>query len=178
MPRTWVLVAVVASAVGCALVAAVAVVAPAARSPQPLAPVAASDRTAPLAVLRAWDDARVDAWRRGDPGALASLYAGASRSGEADRRVLAAYGARGLRVRGLGVQRAAVEVQQATRERMVLLVTDRLAGGWVRTPSGERVDLPRDRWSTRQVVLAVRGGEWRVVEVRDRDGRGPTRPPR
>jgi hypothetical protein len=178
MPRTWVLVAVVASAVGCALVATIAVLAPGARPSGQVAPVAASDRTAPLAVLRAWDQARADAWRRGDPTALDPLYAGGSRSGVADRRLLAAYDARGLRVHGLGVQRAAVEVEQATPRRVVLVVTDRLTGGWVRTRAGERVDLPRDRWSTRQVVLVAREGGWRVVEVRDRDGRGPTTPPR
>lgn len=172
------LVAIAASAVGCALVAAAASLAPQPPSPEPAATVAAPDRTAALAVLRDWDTARAAAWQRGDDRALAALYTGASRSGLADRRLLAAYDARGLRVHGLGVQRAAVEVVRASPHRVVLVVTDRLAGGWVRTRSGERVDLPHDRWSTRRVVLVGREGEWRVVEVRDRDGRGPRTRPR
>ncbi|MFD1948997.1 hypothetical protein [Nocardioides aestuarii] len=181
MPRTWVVVALLVSAAGCALVAAVPLAVPASRpaaSAGPVAAAAAPDRTAPLAVLRAWDAARSEAWVAGDVESLAGLYARGSRSGRADRRLLAAYDARGLRVHGLGVQRASVEVVRRAGDRLVLLVTDRLTGGWVSTASGERVDLPRDRWSTRRVVLAERGGEWRVVEVRDRGGPDLRRPPR
>lgn len=181
MPRTWVLVALLVSAVGCALVAAVPLVLAAPRAASPVAQVttaAAPDRTAPLAVLRAWDAARAEAWGDGDPAALRALYTGSSRSGLADRRLLAAYDARGLRLHDLTVQRASVEVVRRPGDRLVLQVTDRVTGGWATTASGERVDLPRDRWSVRRVVLVDRGGDWRVVEVRDRGGRGPTRPPR
>lgn len=181
MPRRWVLVALLASAVGCALVAAVPRVLPPPRPAGPAAQAAtaaAPDRTVPIAALRAWDAARADAWVDGDTAALRALYTATSRSGRADRRLLAAYDARELRVRGLAVQRASVEVVHRSADRLVLQVTDRLTGGWVRTAAGERVDLPRDRWSARRVVLAARGDGWRVVEVRDRGGRGPTRPPR
>lgn len=183
------LVALLASAVGCALVAAVALLAPGASAPSapaapaaPVAPVApaavAADRTAPLAVLRAWDAARAEAWVDGDGTALAALYTERSRSGLADQRLLAAYDARGLRLLDLGVQRAVVDVVHRTDRRLVLLVTDRLTDGWVRTGAGERVSLPSDRWSTRRVVLAARRGEWRVVEVRDLVGRDPRPAPR
>lgn len=181
MPRTWVLVALLASAAGCAVVAAAPLFLPEPRAAAPVAQVAtaaAPDRTAPLAVLRTWDAARADAWGDGDPAALRALYTGSSRSGLADRRLLAAYDARGLRVHDLAVQRASVEVVRRTGDRWVLLVTDRLIGGWARMASGERVELPRDRWSVRRVVLADRRGEWRVVEVRDRGARDPKRPPR
>ncbi len=170
------MVALLASAAGCVLVTVVALLLPAnsTRQPGPAAP----ERTAPLAVLRAWDAARVDAWRRGDQAALRDLYTGDSRSGRADRRLLAAYDARGLRVRGLEVQRASVDVEQVSAGRLVLRVTDRLAGGWVRTAAGRQVHLPRDRWSTRRLVMARRDGRWAVVEVRDRAAPAPTRPPR
>lgn len=178
MPRTWVLVALLASAVGCGLVAVVSLVAPTPSTPRPAPAASAPDRTAPLAVLRAWDAARADAWVAGDAAALRALYTRSSRSGLADRRLLAAYDARGLRLRGLVVQRASVEVLRHTDDRLVLLVTDRLTGGRVRTATGEQVALPRDRWSTRVVELAGGGGDWRVAEVRDHGGRGPRRPPR
>lgn len=181
MPRTWVLVALLASAAGCALVAAVSLVLPAPRAADPVARVtsaAAPDRIAPLAVLAEWDVARAEAWGDGDPAALRALYTGSSRSGLADRRLLAAYAGRGLRLHDLAVQRASVEVVRRTADRLVLQVTDRVTGGWATTASGERVDLPRDRWSVRRVVLVDRRGDWRVVEVRDRGARGPTRPPR
>jgi hypothetical protein len=126
----------------------------------------AADRTAALAVLRAWDDARADAWQRGRPRALRALYVVGSESGRADAALLTAYVGRGLRVDGLTVQRADVRVASASDDRLVLVVTDRVVGG---TAVGEdgRVVLPRDDWSTRTVVLVQRGDRWRVAEVRD-----------
>lgn len=126
----------------------------------------APDRTAALAVLRAWDEARSEAWRRGSPRALRRLYVAGSESGRADRALLTAYAERGLRVEGLTVQRAGVRVAQATDDRLVLVVTDRATGGTAVGEAG-RVVLPRDDWSTRTVVLVGEDGRWRVAEVRD-----------
>lgn len=126
----------------------------------------AADRTGPLAVLAAWDRSRAEAWRLGDPTALARLYTRGSASGEADRGLLAAYAERGLRVVGLRMQRAAVEVVTAGDDRLVLRVTDRVVGAAAIGPRGQ-VALPRDAWSTRSVVLERVGEEWRVTEVRD-----------
>jgi len=126
----------------------------------------AADRTEPLTVLAAWDRSRADAWRLGDPAALGRLYAQGSATGEADRALLTAYTERGLRVTGLQMQREAVEVVSASAERIVLVVTDRVVGAAAVGPRG-RIDLPRDDWSRRTVVLRASRDQWRVVVVRD-----------
>ncbi len=115
---------------------------------------------------RAWDRSRAVAWRHGDPAALARLYARGSAAGDADRALLAAYAERGLRVAGLRMQRAAVEVVAADADRIELRVTDRVVGAAAIGRRG-RVTLPRDAWSTRTVVLVRVGESWRVAEVRD-----------
>ena len=134
------------------------------------APRAASapppDRTQPLAVLRAWDAARADAWRRSAPDALRDLYVVGSAAGRADRSLLAAYRSRGLRVVVMTMQRAGVRVVAASDARLALEVTDRLVGVAVRR-DGERLRLPRDDWSTRLVRLVRAGEQWRVADVRD-----------
>jgi hypothetical protein len=120
----------------------------------------------PAAILTAWDERRAAAWAAGDAAALASLYADGSRTGLADVRLLRHYRERGLTVEGLSTQVLALEVVERSRERLVLVVTDRLVGGEAvggTTP----VALPGDRASTRRIVL-VRGGEaWVVSEARD-----------
>ncbi len=130
------------------------------------APAPPPDRIQPLAVLRAWDAARADAWRRSSPGALRNLYVEGSAAGRADRALLAAYRSRGLRVAAMTMQRARVRVVAASDSRLVLEVTDRLVGAAVRR-DGERLRLPRDDWSTRQVRLVRVGERWRVALVRD-----------
>jgi hypothetical protein len=124
------------------------------------------DRTAPLSLLREWDRARAIAWREGDPHALAQLYVAGSTAGRADRRLLAAYADRGLRVTGVRMQVATVDVLRATDDRISLLVTDRLAGVTARG-GPHPVELPRDRWSRRRVVMVRVGEQWRVSEVSD-----------
>lgn len=127
-------------------------------------PAPATDRTGPLAVLRAWDRERAAAWRDGDLEALGDLYTPGSRAGAADRAMLAAYVDRGLRVTGMRMQVAAAGVARARDDRLVLVVTDRLASAEARGPGGT-VPLPADRWSSRRVVL-VRGDErWQVAQV-------------
>jgi hypothetical protein len=132
---------------------------PASRSAAPVA-----DRTAPLAVLRAWDDDRAAAWREGDLRALRRLYLPGSRAGAADRAMLASYLDRGLTVTGIRMQVTAADVRRADEERLVLLVTDRLVGAEVHG-GDEAVPLPVDGWSRRRVVLVRTGGRWRVGEV-------------
>lgn len=123
-----------------------------------------ADRTTALAVLRSWDRARAAAWQAGDPVALAGLYADGA--GLADRQLLAAYAGRGLRVAGMRMQVAAVEVVVAADDRVELVVTDRLVGATA-VGRGVRVPLPHDRWSRRRVVLVRTGEVWRVSRVSD-----------
>ena len=116
------------------------------------------------AVLHAWDDQRAQAWASGDPAALRDLYTAGSPAGRADRAMLRSWHERGLRVTGLRMQLLAVRVRRWSDGRIVLVVTDRLAGG-VSVGSGVRVPLPRDEPSTRRVVLRRVAGEWRVRRV-------------
>lgn len=127
---------------------------------------AASHRAAALAVLRDWDRARAAAWRRTDLEALARLYTAGSPAGRADRALLAAYARRGLRVTGMRMQVADVAVRSASRDRIELVVTDRLVGATA-VVGGARLGLPRDRWSRREMVLVRAGEAWRVGEIRD-----------
>jgi hypothetical protein len=129
-------------------------------------PVVPSGRTAALAVLRAWDRARAAAWREGDVRALGRLYTTGSAAGRADRRLLAAYVDRGLRVTGMRMQVASVEVRDTTDDRIRLLVIDRLVDATARG-GPVPVELPRDGWSRHRVVLVRVGGLWRVSRVSD-----------
>jgi len=127
----------------------------------------AAARVDPVAVLRAWDAARSEAWAAGDTGALAALYGSESGAGRRDVAMLRAYVRRGLVVEGLGTQ--VLEVRELRRgdELLVLDVTDRVSGGTV-VGRGVRRALPRDTVSRREVELRRRGKEWRVVEVVER----------
>lgn len=161
------LTAALLSLLGCVLAAGLAGLGHGPGAPMPTSSGRpAPDRTAALAALRAWDEARSEAWRRGRPRALRALYVEGSVSGRADRALLTAYAERGLRVEGLTVQRVGVQVTHATDDRLVLVVTDRVVGGAAVGEVG-RVVLPRDDWSTRTVVLVGHDGHWRVAEVRD-----------
>lgn len=117
----------------------------------------------PVAVLHGWDEQRADAWAAADVPALRALYAPGSVAGRRDVAMLRAWSARGLRVDGLRTQLLDVDVRRRTPDRLVLAVTDRLAGG-VAEPAG--LALPRDRPSRHVVVLRVVEGEWRVSAVR------------
>jgi hypothetical protein len=120
----------------------------------------------PVTVLSEWDRRRSAAWASGDPDRLAPLYVAGSSSGRVDRRMLASYDDRGLRVTGLRMELLSVEVRRSGPGSLRLVVTDRLSGGVVETGEG-RLPLPRDGVSVRTVVLRVVDGLWRVAEVRD-----------
>jgi hypothetical protein len=129
------------------------------------APVAASE-PASVRVLRDWDKRRARAYARGDPAALARLYADGSRTGAADVALLRSYLRRGLRVTRLRTQLLGATVVSDGGDRLVLRVTDLLAGG-LATDGRRRWPLPRDQPSARRVVLTRSGGAWRVVETYD-----------
>lgn len=122
----------------------------------------------PSAVLAGWDRRRAGAWARGDVDALGGLYAPGSAAGRADVAMLRDYRRRGLRVEGLTTQVLRLEVLRRAPGRLVLRVTDRLAGGTV-VGAAAPVALPADRASTRRVTLVRRPGAdddgWVVREV-------------
>ena len=115
-------------------------------------------------VLRGWDRARAAAYAAGSVRSLRVLYVDGA--GRADVRLLRSYVRRGYRVEDLRMQLLTVRVLQHRPGLWRLRVTDRLAGA-AAVGYGERVALPRDRASTRTVVLRRdRRGDWRVVLVR------------
>jgi len=117
-----------------------------------------------VGVLRRWDARRSRAYADADPAALRALYVAGSRAGAADLAVLRGYRQRDLRVTGMRTQVLGVRVVGRTPRRLTLVVTDVLAGA-VAVSGGRRWALPRDRPSTRRVVLVKNGGVWRVAEV-------------
>lgn len=123
------------------------------------------------AVLAAWDARRALAWARADAGALRRLYAPGSRAGKSDVALLRRYSRRGLRVTGLQTQVLDLEVVAARPGRLRLVVTDRLVGGEA-VGDGRSVALPRDRPSTRRIVLVKEVGTWVVDHVQDVPGAG------
>lgn len=118
----------------------------------------------PAAILARWDARRAAAWERGDAEQLAGLYVAGSRAGAADVRLLRRYASRGLRVADLQTQVLALDVVTRGPERLHLVVTDRVVGGTA-VGRGRSVRLPRDRPSTRRVVLVLVDGRWLVDRV-------------
>lgn len=125
---------------------------------------APADVGEPVAALRTWDAGRARAWARGDVEALRSLYTPTSEAGKRDAAMLLRWRERGLRVEGMQTQVLAVRVAERAADRVVLVVTDRLAGA-VATGRGQRLVLPRDGATTRTVTLRLVGGRWRVASV-------------
>ena len=122
------------------------------------------DRTRALAVLRSWDSARAAAWRHGDVRALRRLYVAGSPAGRGDVALLRAYADRGLRVAGMRMQVASVDVEAITGDRIALRVTDRLVGATV-TRRDRGLRLLQDRWSRRRIVMVRMSDGWRVATV-------------
>jgi hypothetical protein len=115
-------------------------------------------------LLRAWDDRRARAYARADVSALKDLYVAGSRTGAADVAVLRGYLGRHLRVTGMRTQLLGADVVAGGPRRLTVLVTDVLTGA-VATSGHRRWALPRDRPSTRRVVLVRVAGEWLVQEA-------------
>ncbi len=130
-------------------------------SPDPVrasAPIAGG----PVALLNEWDRRRARAWSTGDVHALSSLYTRRSTAGERDTARLSRWVDRGVRVRRLETQVLHAEVVAWQRDRLVLVVTDRIA----RAVATGGVTLPDDAPSSWRITLRRVGGEWRVASVR------------
>ncbi|MEX0427011.1 hypothetical protein AB3X52_05210 [Nocardioides sp. DS6] len=136
-------------------------------SPPTPAPAPLRAEVGAASVLRAWDARRSRAWASGSVADLRALYTPGSRTAEADVRMLAAWRARGLRVRGLATQLLSVEVLERTSRRLRLRVTDRVVAAEAVRASRPGVGemLPRDQRSTYVVDLAWYDGDWLVQET-------------
>ncbi len=126
---------------------------------------APSEVSQSLEILRSWDLNRADAWARGDVAALRALYAPGSRTGAADSAMLRSYVERGLVVEGMNTQVLAADVRSFGPDRIVVVLTDRLAAATA-IGVGVRTVLPRDRPSRHTLELVRVSGSWLVEEVR------------
>lgn len=133
-----------------------------------------ADADTPLSVLRDWDLYRAAAYAAGDAAALRALYRPGSAAGRHDVRLLQRYATRGLRVTELQTQVLAVTVRTHEPDRLVLAVTERLAGAVAVGPR-TRVRLPRGSPRQRVVVLVRRSDRWVVAAVREPEPTGPRR---
>lgn len=139
----------------------------AATAPEVTAAPAPPDAVAAAAVLREWDDARAAAWAAGDERALRALYVRDSAAGERDLAMLRRWSERGLRVEDMRTQLLSVEVLQRSDRRLVLRVTDRLAGAVaVRDGDGEEWSLPRDRADTQRMAFRRTSEGWLLASAR------------
>ena len=137
--------------------------APPRASPAPAGPPLVDARA--VRVLRDWDARRARAYAQGDVAALRRLYLPGSRAGAADVRLLAAYTARGLVVRGLRVQLLEVEARARGRDTLRLRVTERVTGARAVPARGPGRLLPRDAPSTHLLTMRRHEGRWRVASV-------------
>ena len=122
----------------------------------------------PEAVVRAvvedWDERRAAAYATGDVAAVGRLYPAGSALGEEDAGVLAAYVDRGLTVHDLRFAVRDLTVEEATPDRVVVVVTDRLERAEVRRGDGTAVArLPARAEAQRRLVLERRDGAWLLV---------------
>ena len=172
--RSWVMVLVLVGA-GLTVAAVALVLLRAAPQPDPRAVVSEAaleartlmrpSRTQGLIVLREWDASRARAWATGDLEALRGLYTDEAEAGLADRAMLRRWIDRGLVVESLQTQVRGATVVTRSPRRLVIVVTDRVAGGHA-VRGARRVALPRDRWSTRRIILKRVEGRWLVADVR------------
>jgi len=117
-----------------------------------------------LAVLRAWDERRSQAWAAGDTTALGELYVTGSAAGAADVRLLQRYLQRGVVVPDLRMQLVEASVVLDRPRRVVVRVTERLASRDARVGS-RLVRLPSDTASVHVVDLRRVRHTWQVATV-------------
>jgi len=141
--------------------------APTVTAPTGLAPRSPAEERGAVGALHAWDAERAAAWARGDAAALSRLYVPGSAAGAADVALLHRYAARGLVVRGLRMQVLRARVLVMRPRRLVLEVTDRLAGAVATDLHGVSVarPLPADRPTDHRLALRRLGGRWLMATV-------------
>lgn len=137
-------------------------------------------RTRPGATARAvveqWDERRASAYAAGDIAAVRRLYPTGSALGEEDAGVLAAYAERGLTVHGLRFEVVDLVVEVNEPDRVVVVVTDRMARAEVRRGDGTPVArLPARDEAERRLVLERQGDGWALVAA-EHPGAAPVTP--
>src|SRR5664279_155293 len=108
------------------------------------------------------DHARATAFAAADPQALDRVYVVPSRLADADATTIAAYRARGGRVRGVLLQVSQCRVLERTDTTIRLDVVEELGRAYVRWSDGSTSALPRDRATRRWVTLRRTAEGWRI----------------
>lgn len=134
-------------------------------SPEPASRRPAVDQPGALAVLRAWDARRAEAWAVGDETGLARLYLPSSPARAADLALLRRYTARGLVVRGMRMQVLRARVLAARPRLLRLEITDRLTGAVAVGADVAARRLPVDAASTHVLTLRRVGEQWVMARV-------------
>lgn len=133
------------------------------------APAQASTPAPPVwrQVVARLDQRRADAYSAGDPAALAGVYLPGSAALASDTAALRAYRREGVRVRGLRLRLAGVHVLARRAGRVVLRVTDRMAGYRLVDGSGQvvRREPGRGPATWRVTLRRDEGGRWRIAAV-------------
>ena len=115
--------------------------------------------------LGALDAVRVQAFVEGESERLLDVYA-SERAARADRRLLADYADRDLRLLGGALHRLECRVVRRDAAGVELDVVDRLGRTWVVDERGRRRELPRAAARERTVTLVQVSAGWRVAGVR------------
>jgi hypothetical protein len=116
-------------------------------------------------VLAGLDAARSAAFGSGDRAALREVYVGGSPALETEARLIRRYAREGLRVEGLLMDVGDVRLLEARRDRVVLRVRDRVAGGALVDAAGSESELAEDAWSSHRITLRQVAGGWRIAAV-------------
>ena len=133
--------------------------------PEPSARTTPDRESRWLRILTAIDLRREAAWRRGEPELLRSVYVSPSPELREDRRLMAGYLRRGLRVSGVGLRFLRVEAQRVSPDSASLLVVDRLGAAFAVDDRGAAQPLPRDLPTRHRVELEKVGRQWRISRV-------------
>lgn len=116
-------------------------------------------------MLERLDRRRSRAWSRGEPWRLTSVYAAHTPELARDRAALRAYLSRGLRVDGVSLRYAAVDVVRSHQGWVRLRVVDQLSPVRVVTADDVGRWLPRDRPSRHLIELRREPAGWRIATV-------------
>ncbi|MBA2558940.1 MAG: hypothetical protein H0V07_03485 [Propionibacteriales bacterium] len=116
-------------------------------------------------VLGRLDDTRATAWGTADPALLAAVYTPGSPALSLDRRMLADYRGRGLRVCGVHLVFGRIRVTSRGPGVVRLRVVDRLGRVSAVGDNGTRRPLPRDQASVHRLVLRRVALTWRIASI-------------
>jgi hypothetical protein len=117
-------------------------------------------------VLRDLDAQRAAAFATGEPEALTRVYQAGTEALSRDTQVLSSFAARGQRVAGLRHELVSVTALEASGDRVVLRVVDRMPAFRVESAEGDVVERHAGRAEqTWRVDLVRTGGGWRIAAL-------------